>query len=185
MNWLNYHHLLYFWTVARTGSITAAAKELRLSHPTISAQISTLEKNAGHKLFRQVGRRLELTQIGQLTYRYANDIFSLGEELRQALAGKLSGGHVALKVGIADVMAKPIAYRILAPALALPEIHAVCYEGKPAMLMAQLAVHELDLVLSDFPLGPQFSLKAFSHLLGESGLSIFAVPELARKYTKG
>src|SRR6185295_15625250 len=80
MNWLNYHHLLYFWTVAKTGSITAAAKELRLAHPTISAQISTLENNVGHKLFRQVGRRLELTEMGQLTYRYANDIFSLGEE---------------------------------------------------------------------------------------------------------
>src|ERR1051326_453863 len=185
MNWLNYHHLLYFWTVARTGSITAAAKELRLSHPTISAQISTLEKNTGHKLFRQVGRRLELTQMGQLTYRYANDIFSIGEELRQTLAGKLTGGHVALKVGIADVMPKPIAYRILAPALTLPEIHAVCYEGKPAMLMAQLAVHELDLVLSGFPLGPQFSFNAFSHLLGESGLSIFAASAAARKYAKG
>jgi LysR family transcriptional activator of nhaA len=185
MNWLNYHHLLYFWTVAKTGSITAAAKELRLSHPTISAQISTLEKNVGHKLFRQVGRRLELTEMGQLTYRYANDIFSLGEELRQTLAGRLPGDHIALKVGIADVMPKPIAYQILAPALALPEVHAVCYEGKPTMLMGQLAVHELDLVLADFPLGPQFTLNAFSHLLGESGLSIFAVPELARKYKKG
>lgn len=184
MNWLNYHHLLYFWTVAKTGSITAAAKELRLAHPTISAQISTLENNVGHKLFRQVGRRLELTEMGQLTYRYANDIFSLGEELRQTLDGR-SGGNIYLKVGIADVMPKPIAYRILAPALMSPEVHAVCYEGKPTILMGQLAVHELDLVLSDFPLGPQFTLNAFSHLLGESGLSIFAAPELLKKYKKG
>lgn len=185
MNWLNYHHLLYFWTVAKTGSITAAAKELRLSHPTISAQINTLENNVGHKLFRQVGRGLELTEMGQLTYRYANDIFSLGEELLQTLEGRISDGHIRLKVGITDVMPKPIAYRLLAPALTLPEVHAVCYEGKPTTLMRRLAVHELDLVLSDFPLGPQFTLNAFSHLLGESGLTIFAVPELARKYRRG
>jgi LysR family transcriptional activator of nhaA len=182
---LNYHHLLYFWTVAKTGSITAAAKELRLAHPTISAQISALEKNVGHKLFRQVGRRLELTEMGQLTYRYANDIFSLGDELRQTLEGRISGGNINLKVGIADVMPKPIAYQILAPALMSPTVHAVCYEGKPTSLMGQLAVHELDLVLSDFPLGPQFTLNAFSHLLGESGLSIFGPPELLKKYRKG
>jgi LysR family transcriptional activator of nhaA len=185
LNWLNYHHLLYFWTVAKTGSITAASKELRLAHPTISAQISTLEKNVGHKLFHQVGRRLELTEMGQLTYRYANDIFSLGEELRQTLDGRLSGGNISLKAGIADVMPKPIAYRILAPALTSASVQTVCYEGKPTALMGQLAVHELDVVLSDFPLGPQFILNAFSHLLGESGVSIFAAPELAAKYKKG
>ena len=93
MNWLNYHHLLYFWTVAKTGSITAAAKELRLSHPTISAQINTLENNVGHKLFRQVGRGLQLTEMGQLTYRFADDIFSLGKVLHQSLDGRFSGGQ--------------------------------------------------------------------------------------------
>src|SRR5688572_21274187 len=185
MNWLNYHHLLYFWSVAKSGSITAAAKELRLSHPTISAQITTLENNIGHKLFHQVGRRLELTEMGQIAYRFANDIFSLGDELLQTLEGRFAGGHIRLKVGVADVMPKPIAYRLLAPALALPEVHTVCYEGKPTALMGQLEVHELDLVLSDFPLGPQFTFNAFSHLLGESGLSIFGVPELARRYRKG
>jgi LysR family transcriptional activator of nhaA len=185
MNWLNYHHLLYFWSVAKSGSITAAARNLRLSHPTISAQINTLENNLGHKLFRQVGRRLELTEMGQIAYRFANDIFSLGEELLQTLEGRAAGGHIRLKVGITDVIPKPIAYRLLEPALALPEVHAVCYEGKPTELMEQLEVHELDLVLSDFPMGPQFTSNAFSHLLGESGLSIFGVPELARRYRKG
>jgi LysR family transcriptional regulator, transcriptional activator of nhaA len=182
MNWLNYHHLLYFWTVAKTGSITAAAKDLRLSHPTISAQINTLEKNIGHKLFRQAGRGLELTEMGQLTYRYANDIFSLGAELLQTLEGRFPSGHMRLKIGVADVVPKPIAYQILSPALKLPEVDAVCYEGKPSTLMTQLALHELDLVLSDFPMGPQFALNAFSHVLGESGLSVFAAPRLARKY---
>jgi LysR family transcriptional activator of nhaA len=182
MNWLNYHHLLYFWTVARTGSITAAAKELRLSHPTISAQINTLEKNVGHPLFQQVGRKLELTEMGHLTYRYANDIFSLGEELLQTLEGRSSGGQIRLKVGVTDVVPKPIAFEVLAPALRSPEVHAAVYEGKPEALVAQLAVHELDLVLSDFPIGPQFALHAFSHVLGESGLSVVAAPALAKKY---
>jgi LysR family transcriptional regulator, transcriptional activator of nhaA len=185
MNWLNYHHLLYFWSVAKTGSITAAAKDLRLSNPTISAQISRLEENLGHKLFRKAGRRLELTEMGQLTYRYANDIFSLGAELVQTLEGRFSGGHIRLKIGVADVVPKRIAYEILSPALKLPEVDAICYEGKPTTLMAQLAVHELDLVLSDFPMGPQFALNAFSHVLGESGVSVFAAPELARKYGRG
>ena len=160
MSWLNYHHLLYFWKVAQTGSVTAAAKELRLAHPTISSQIRTLERNFGHKLFRQVGRRLQLTETGQLVYRYANDIFSLGEELQQAVEGRPASGGISLKVGVTDVLPKPIAYQFLEPALKLPGVHAVIYEGKPDDLMTQLVVHELDLVLSDFPLGPQFTLNA-------------------------
>jgi LysR family transcriptional activator of nhaA len=184
MSWLNYHHLLYFWTVAKTGSITAAAKELRLSAPTISAQIGTLEENIGHKLFRAAGRGLELTEMGQLTYRYANDIFSLGTELSQTLEGRISSDHIRLKIGVADVVPKPIAYQILSPALKLPEVDAVCYEGKPTTLMAQLEAHELDLVLSDFPMGPQFALNAFSHVLGESGLTVFGTSQLARRYER-
>lgn len=182
MTWLNYHHLLYFWKVAKTGSVTAASKELRLAHPTLSAQIRTLEKNLGHKLFRQVGRNLQLTETGQLAYRYANDIFSLGEELLLAIEGRPSSGGIRLKVGITDVLPKPMAYRFLEPALKLPDVRAVIHEGKPNELMSQLVVHELDLVLSDFPLGPQFTLNAFSHLLGESKVSLYGVPKLVKKY---
>lgn len=185
MSWLNYHHLLYFWKVAKTGSVTAAAKELRLAHPTISAQIRTLEKNFGHKLFRQVGRGLRLTETGQLVYRYANDIFSLGEELQQAVDGRPASGGVSFKVGVTDVLPKPIAYQFLAPALRLPGARAVIHEGKPNDLMDQLVVHELDLVLSDFPLGPQFTLNAFSHLLGESTVSLFGAPKLVKEYAPG
>lgn len=185
MTWLNYHHLLYFWKVAKTGSVTAASKELRLAHPTLSAQIRTLEKSLGHKLFRQIGRRLQLTETGQLVYRYANDIFPLGEELIQAVEGRPASGGIRLKVGVTDVLPKPMAYKFLEPALRLPDVRAVVYEGKPNDLMSQLVVHELDLVLSDFPLGPQFTLNAFSHLLGESRVSLYGVQRLAKKYEGG
>ena len=185
MTWLNYHHLLYFWKVAKTGSVTAAAKELRLAHPTISAQIRTLEKNFGHKLFRQAGRGLRLTETGQLVYRYANDIFSLGEELQQAVDGRPASGGVSFTVGVTDVLPKPIAYQFLSPALRLPGARAVIYEGKPNDLMNQLVVHELDLVLSDFPLGPQFTLNAYSHLLGESAVSLFGSSKLVKRYAPG
>ena len=185
MTWLNYHHLLYFWKVAKIGSVTAAAKDLRLSHPTLSAQIRTLEKNLGHKLFRQVGRHLQLTETGQVAYRYANDIFSLGEEFMQTIEGRPASGGIRLKVGVTDVVPKPMAYKFLEPAFRLSDVRAVVYEGKPNELMNQLVLHELDLVLSDFPLGPQFTLNAFSHLLGESTVSIFGVPKLAKKHTRG
>jgi LysR family transcriptional activator of nhaA len=185
MTWLNYHHLLYFWKVAKTGSVTAASKELRLAHPTLSAQIRTLEKNLGHKLFRQVGRNLQLTETGQLAYRYANDIFSLGEELIQTIEGRPASGGIRLNVGVTDVLPKPMAYKFLEPALQLPDVRAVVYEGKPNGLMSQLVVHELDLVLSDFPLGPQFTLNAFNHLLGESKISVFGAQKLATKYESG
>ena len=185
MTWLNYHHLLYFWKVAKTGSVTAASKELRLAHPTLSAQIRTLEKSLGHKLFRQVGRNLQLTETGQLAYRYANDIFSLGEELVQTIEGRPASGGIRLKVGITDVLPKPMAYKFLEPALQLPDVRAVVYEGKPNELMSRLVVHELDLVLSDFPLGPQFTLNAFNHLLGESKISLYGAQRLATKYESG
>lgn len=185
MRWLNYHHLQYFWMVAKTGSVTAAAKELRLAHPTVSAQIRALEKSLGHELFRHAGRHLELTEAGMLAYRYANDIFSLGEELQQSLEGRGSGGSVRLKVGITDVLPKPIAYQFLKPALRLPGVQAACFEGTPTSLMKRLLAHELDIVLSDFPLGPQFTSMAFSHLLGECPVSLFASGPLMRKYDTG
>ena len=185
MLWINYHHLYYFWKVAQKGSLTAAAKELRLAHPTISAQLKTLEHNLGQKLFQKSGRNLTLTETGQLVYRYANDIFGLGEELAGALQGRPPDGGRLFKVGVADILPKPVAYRFLEPALQLAGVRCVCHEGKPNPLMESLAVHELDLVLSDFPMGPQFSLNAFNHLLGESSLTVFGSPSLARRYKKG
>lgn len=186
MKWLNYHHLLYFWTVAKEGTITAACEKLCLAQPTISAQLRKLEESLGHKLFRHVGRNLALTETGRVVFRYANDIFSLGQELMDTLEGRPPGRRTRLRVGVADVLPKVIVHRLLKPALRSPEsLHVVCYEGKPTALLARLSVHELDLVLSDSPMSPEVKLRAFNHQLGECGVSIFGSKRLSSSYRRG
>jgi len=185
MEWLNYHHLYYFWTVAREGTIARASDQLRLAQPTISGQLRLLEESLGEKLFRRVGRRLVMTDVGQVVYRYAEDIFSLGRELRDTLRGLPSGRRLKFVVGIADVLPKLIAYRLLQPALQLPSgLQVICREDKPERLLAALAVHEIDLVLSDAPTGPQTHVRAFNHLLGECGITFFAATKLVSRYKK-
>ncbi|MGH9697512.1 MAG: LysR family transcriptional regulator, partial [Bryobacteraceae bacterium] len=185
MEWLNYHHLLYFWTVARTGSITRACLELRLAQPTISSQLRALEESLGEKLFTRAGRRLVLTEVGQMVYRYADEIFSLGRELTDVLKGRPRGRPARLLVGISDLMPKLVAYRILQPALAAPApVHLVCYEDQPERLLLSLSAHELDLVLTDSPAHSAVRGPLFSHLLGSSGLALFAAPALAVRYRK-
>ncbi len=180
MEWLNYHHLLYFWTVARRGSITAASTELRLAAPTISAQIKKLEDRLGEKLLERSGRRLVLTDAGHLVMSYAEDIFSLGQELTVAIKEQPTGRPLRLVVGIADVLPKWVAYRLIEPALHLAErVQVICREGRPERLARDLAVHELDVILSDAPMPANVNVKAFSHLLGECGLGFFAKPKLA------
>lgn len=186
MEWLNYHHLLYFWMVAREGSIARAGKELRLAQPTISGQIRTLEEALGEKLFSRVGRSLVLTEVGHVVYRYADDIFSLGRELMDTLKGRPSGRPLKLHVGIADVLPKLITHRLLMPALTLDEpVQIVCKEDKTDRLLAELAVHGLDLVLSDVPIAGVARVKAFNHLLGECGVSFFGTAALAEGYMAG
>jgi LysR family transcriptional regulator, transcriptional activator of nhaA len=181
MEWLNYHHLLYFWTVAREGTIAKASEMLLLSQPTISEQVRSLEESLGIKLFRKEGRNLVLTDEGRIAYDYADEIFSRGRELTDTLRGRKSGRRMRFTIGIADVVPKLIAYRLILPAIRLPEpVHLICREGKPDKLLAQLAIHQLDLVISDAPLDPAISIKAYSHLLGRSGLSFFAHPRLAK-----
>src|SRR5262245_48478751 len=139
MDWLNYHHLLYFWTVAREGSVTRACEKLHLAQPTISGQLHRLERSIGEKLFNKVGRHLVLSDTGRMVYRYADGIFSLGEELKNALEGQPRGRPRRLIVGVVDVLPKLIAYRLLEPALRLPhEIQVVCHEDKPERLFAEL-----------------------------------------------
>lgn len=185
MSWLNYHHLLYFWTVARTGSVTAAAEELGLAQPTISAQLRSLEESLGQKLFERIGRRLELTDTGRTVYRYANEIFSLGREMIQTLDGRPADQRERLRVGVADVLPKMVVSRLLAPLLSSAEdVHLICYEGKPAELLARLSIHELDLVLSDAPVGAEFNIRAFNHELGECGVTVFAPKKQAKKFRK-
>lgn len=155
MEWLNYHHLLYFWMAAREGSISRASEELYLSQPTLSAQIWTLEEALGEKLFSRVGRHLVLTDMGRIVFRYADEIFSLGRELMDTVKGRPTGQPVRFTVGIADVVPKLIAYRLLEPALQLAEpARLICQEDKPDRLLAKLAVNDLDLVLSDTPWQP-------------------------------
>ncbi|MFO0843484.1 MAG: transcriptional activator NhaR [Gemmataceae bacterium] len=184
---LNYHHLLYFWVVAREGGIARACDKLYLAQPTISGQLRRLERAVGHKLLARAGRGLALTETGRLVYRYAEEIFSLGGELVDALNGRPAPGQpVRLVVGVADVLAKMVSYRLLEPALRLPHpVQIVCREDKPERLLAELSVHGLDLVLSDGPVPPAVKVKAFNHLLGECGVTIMAAPALAKAYRRG
>lgn len=185
MQWLNYHHLFYFWTVARTGSVTAASKEIGLAQPTISAQIRSLEENLGQRLFNRVGRRLELSDVGRVVYRYAGDIFLLGGELQRTLSGGDADRRERLRIGVADVLPKMVATRVLLPLLEMAdEVHLICYEGKPSELLARLSSHELDLVLSDAPVGAEAAVRAFNHELGSCGVSVFAPKKAARRYKK-
>jgi LysR family transcriptional regulator, transcriptional activator of nhaA len=186
MDWLNYHHLLYFWMVAKTGSITRASAELRLAQPTVSAQLRALEENLGEKLFTRVGRHLQVTEVGQVVYGYADEIFSLGRELTDVLKGKPRGRPARLVVGISDLMPKLVAYRILQPALTLATpVHFVCHEDQSERLLLSLAAHELDLVLTDAPAHSAVRVRVFSHLLGSSDIALFAAPALATRYRKG
>ncbi|HUX09121.1 MAG TPA: transcriptional activator NhaR [Terriglobia bacterium] len=182
MEWINYHHLLYFWTVARTGSIASAAQELLLSPPTISSQISRLEDQLGEKLFVRSGRRLVLTDAGQIAFRYAEEIFSLGRELTDTLHGRPTGHPLRLRVGVADPLPKWIAYHLIYPALQLPgPVRVICHEHRTDRLLAELAVNDLDLVLSDTPVGPQVKVRAFNHLLGECDVAFYCKRKLATK----
>ena len=185
MEWLNYHHLLYFWVVAKEGTIAAACKELHLAQPTISAQLRTLERSLGEKLFTRVGRNLALTETGHVVFRYADEIFSLGRDLLDTVKGRPTGRPLRFNVGVADVLPKLVAYRLLEPALHLPEqVQLVCHQGSPPELLTRLAIYELDLVLSDSPIGPDVKVRAFNHLLGECGVSIFGTTDLATKYRR-
>jgi LysR family transcriptional regulator, transcriptional activator of nhaA len=185
MEWINYHHLLYFWVVAREGSVVQAGKRLLLAQPTLSGQIRALENSLGEKLFQKAGRNLVLTDVGRVVYRYADEIFTLGREMTDALKGRSPGRPIRFLVGVADVVPKLVAYRLLLPALALAEpLRLVCLEGKPERLLAELAVHELDLVLTDTPISGLARVRAFSHLLGTSTISVFGLPKMAEHYRK-
>jgi LysR family transcriptional regulator, transcriptional activator of nhaA len=180
MEWLNYHHLLYFWTVARTGSIAAASKELRLASPTISNQIRKLENDLGEELLQRSGRKLVLTDMGRIAMRYADEIFSLGQEFTSAMKERPTGRPLRFCVGIADVLPKVIAFHLIEPALRLQvPIHLICREDRPDHLLADLAVHDVDVVLSDAPASPSANTRAFNHLLGECGITFLAPKKLA------
>ncbi len=181
---VNYKHLHYFLAVAREGGIARASERLNLTPQTISGQLKLLEENLGVSLFNRVGRNLELTETGRLVLSYADEIFSLGGELEEVVHQLPEGRPQLFRVGVVDVLPKSIAHRILKPALQMPEpVRMICREASLDVLLAELAVHHLDLVLADRPIPPTVSTRGFSHKIGECAVSFFATEKLEKKLT--
>jgi LysR family transcriptional regulator, transcriptional activator of nhaA len=179
---MNFKHLHYFWVAAKAGGVMRAGEQLHTTPQTLSGQIKLLEERLGRQLFRKAGRKMELTDDGRVALRYADEIFALGGELENAMREKRSRGGAQVlefRVGVEDALAKTVAYKLLEPALQLDvPVHLVCTEGRFTDLMAQLALHRLDLVLADEPLTSRLSVKAFNHPLGKSSVSFFCAPAL-------
>lgn len=181
---LNHHHLFHFWTVVREGGVTRASEKLHVSQPTVSGQLRELQEALGEKLLARAGRSVALTDVGRTVYRYADEIFSLGRELQQAVKGRVT--HPArLAVGVTLVVPKLVVYQILEPVLRMPEpVQLDCVHDRPERLLTELAVYSLDLVLTDTPAPPAVKVRAYSHLLGECGVSIFGSEGLAASYRR-
>jgi len=185
MNALNYKHLHYFWVVAKTGGIARAAERLHLTAQTISGQISQLEESIGYRLFERVGRKLELNDAGRTVFAYADQMFTLAEELEQVIRVGPGRSPLQLRVGVADAVPKTIAYLLLEAALKLPEpVRIVCREGKLKALLADLALHRFDIIIADSAMPANVDVRGYSHLLGQSSTSFFAAPKLAKAYHK-
>ncbi|HMG73969.1 MAG TPA: LysR family transcriptional regulator [Pyrinomonadaceae bacterium] len=182
MEWLNYHHLRYFWTVARKGGVRKAAEDLHVSQPSISAQLRLLEESLGQKLFRRSGRNLVLTETGQLVLNYADEIFSAGRELMNAVKQRPGKHPVRVNIGLTDAFPKLIAFQILRAAFrSEAAVHMICREGEIGPLVSHLQAHRLDIVLADEPASSALKAKTFNHRLGRSGITFCAVPSLAAK----
>lgn len=184
MQLLNYHHLLYFWLAAKERSVTKAARRLGLAQPTVSEQIRQLEQALGATLFERTGRGLRLSDTGRIVIEYADEIFSLGQQMLDVVSGARAPERLRLVVGLVDVLPKLVVYRLLEPALGLGG-ELVCREDRLDRLVAELSVHSLDVVLADSPLPPGAGVRGFNHLLGQSGVTFFAAPELARRLSPG
>jgi len=186
MDSLNYHHLRYFWAVAKEGSISQAAEKLHISQPAISEQIRELETSFGEKLFRREGRGLTLTDAGKLAFNYAQQIFALGQELTSVIKQGPSAMHVRLNVGVMDSLPKLVTNEIISPVFSLPQtVHVICREGKLPDLLGQLAAHRLDVVLSDESASSSTNFKTFSHALGETGTVFCAEKKLGLRLRRG
>jgi LysR family transcriptional activator of nhaA len=183
---MNLKHLHYFWKVASVGSVVRASEELHITPQTVSGQIQLLERDLDCELFVRKGRKLELSEAGKLALDYANEMFSLAGELEQTLRQHPRGRPREFRVGIADVLPKSLAYRLVAPALAIGEpVNIVCREWKLDSLLSELALHRLDLVVADAPIPPSLHVRAYNHKLGSSALAFFAHPDLARRCRGG
>ncbi|MGD0960342.1 MAG: transcriptional activator NhaR [Methylomonas sp.] len=183
MERLNYQHLFYFWNVAKEGGIMQACEKLHLAQPTISAQLTVFEKAIGGKLFYKNGRKLVLTDSGQIVFQYAEEIFTLGRELTNTLKGRTGSHAIRLNVGVADALPKLVAYRLLEPILNSKDtVQLVCFVDKAEKLIAEIAFHGVDLVLSDSPAFQAAEANVFNHLLGESAIAVFGTPKLFDRY---
>ena len=181
MTTLNYKHLRYFWMVAKAGSIARASDQLHVTPQSISGQISELEQSLGIDLFRRAGRRLELTEAGHRILGYADQIFMLGDELLDSVQDGSLVHEVPFRVGIADSVPKLVAYRLVQPSLEGDEsIKLICREGRLTTLLADLAIHRLDMIIADRPIPDNLNVRGYAHFLGESGISIFGAPTLPR-----
>jgi LysR family transcriptional activator of nhaA len=182
VEWLNFHHLRYFWTVARKGGVRKAADELHVSQPSISAQLRLLEDSLGEKLFKRSGRNLILTEMGNLVLTYADEIFSAGRELMSAVKQRPGGRLLRLNVGMTDSISKLMGFEFLKPAIRFSEpVHVVCRMAAIEVLVNQLQAHRLDIVLADEPASSSLKAKTFNHRLGRSGVTFCAVPAIAKK----
>ena len=185
MERLNYQHLFYFWNVAREGSVTRASEKLGLAQPTVSGQIAVFEASIGAQLFRKEGRKLVMTETGRTVFNYADEIFSIGRELGSALKSHAGAVSVRLSVGVSNALPKLVVYRLLEPALsASNSFQVVCHEDKTERLLAELPVHGVDLVLSDWPATGGADARIYNHPIGECGVAAFATPELQQRYRK-
>jgi LysR family transcriptional activator of nhaA len=185
MEWLNYHHLFYFWKVVRTGSITRACEELRLAPPTISAQLRSLEEQMGEKLLMRSGRSLVPTEMGRLVFRYAEDIFGLGQELMDAVKQRPTGRPLRVVIGVDDVLPKEIAHALIEPALRLPEgIRLLCREA--SLETARRGPRPPRIGRSPFrrAIAPSLNFRAYNHPLGECEVSWVGTADLAKKYRR-
>lgn len=182
---INYKHLHYFWAVAKAGGVTRASERLHLTPQTISGQLSLFEEVLGEKLFKRTGRGFELTETGLMMLSYADEIFSLGKELEEVLHHRTPGRPMQFSVGITDSVPKTLAYQLLEPAMQVPQApRIICREGKVADLLAELAVHRLDIVIADSPMPRNIDVRGYSHLLGECGITFFATKELAKQHAE-
>lgn len=182
MDWLNYHHLFYFWTISKCGSVNEAANELNLRQPTLSAQLSSLETSLGEKLFERKGRKMILTEVGQIVHRYADEIFNIGSELKMIVKNKNYIKPRNLTIGVVESIPKLITYRILHPAIrSHDDVKIICKEDSLDRLIIELGMHQIDAILSDAPLPFGVAIKAYNHFIGECGVSFMATSRLAKK----
>ncbi|MEL7304394.1 MAG: transcriptional activator NhaR [Myxococcota bacterium] len=183
---LNYHHLFYFWTVAREGGVSRASEKLNLAPSTVSGQLHQLEDALGHKLVERQGRGIVITDVGRMVLEYADDIFAVGREMLETLRGAEMTRPARVQIGIADVLPKLVARKLLEPVLDLKsEIVLVCKQDDANELLSELALHRLDLVLVDAPVGPHHHVRAYNHLLGETQVELVAIPEMAKSLRDG